>query len=167
TIHTFQVTANIQLSEQHIQKAISLPEVVVTTRFSNHTTQILETFYEQNDRPKRSDKSKLAKATGLSIEQIETWFNNKRSRAQKGDTGLYEKQVREFMLETEIDWVEQLKLVEKDSLTSEDTRCNDNVDHDYVIEIPPSPESSSSIEVDNQSTSSSETRYTSKLISRS
>ncbi|CAG8601810.1 7368_t:CDS:1 [Paraglomus brasilianum] len=165
TIHTFQVTAKIRLSEQHIQKAISSPEVVVTTRFSNHTTQILETFYEQNDRPKISDKSKLAKATGLSIEQIETWFNNKRSRAQKGDTGLCEKQVREFMLETEIDWVEQLKLVEKDSLTSEDTRCIDNVDH--VIEIPPSPESPGSIEVDNQSTSSSETRYTSKLISRS
>ncbi|CAG8615698.1 1848_t:CDS:1 [Paraglomus occultum] len=165
TIHTLRGTARIQLTGQQIQKVILLPEVV-TTRFSDHTTQILEAFYKQNARPKRSDKVKLAEETGLSIEQIETWFNNKRSRTPKEDTGLCEKQVRQFILEMEIDWIEELKLVENNSLASEDTRCIDNVDHGYVIEIPPSPELSGSIEVDNQSPSSG-TRSTSKLVSRS
>ncbi|CAG8600389.1 15216_t:CDS:2 [Gigaspora margarita] len=73
------------------------------TRFNDEIKQILESYFcEISDRPKHCEKLELSKSTGLTIKQIETWFNNRRNRAEIDNEKL-ERLTTEF-LDKNVDW---------------------------------------------------------------
>ncbi|CAG8451217.1 11043_t:CDS:2 [Racocetra fulgida] len=91
------------------------------TRFTDDTKQILESYFcEISDRPNHCDKSKLSETTGLSIKQIETWFNNRRNRAEKDNEKL-ERLTTEF-LDKKVDWEDKFAAAISGKITAKDMR---------------------------------------------
>nr|AMM62668.1 HD2 AMF mating type protein [Rhizophagus irregularis]AMM63122.1 hd2 [Rhizophagus irregularis] len=93
-------------------------KVDIGSRFTDSTKQILEAFYEKNDRPNNNEKIKLSHKTELTVKQIETWFNNRRNREEKN---LQELEARtEIFLKEEMDWEEMFNAIESGKETSKD-----------------------------------------------
>ncbi|CAG8479410.1 13909_t:CDS:2 [Racocetra persica] len=91
------------------------------SRFKDDTKQILESYFcEISDRPNHSEKLKLSETTGLSIKQIETWFNNRRNRAEKDNEKL-ERLTTEF-LDKKVDWEDKFTAVRSGKITAKDMR---------------------------------------------
>ncbi|CAG8474117.1 11717_t:CDS:1 [Gigaspora rosea] len=91
------------------------------TRFNDEIKQILESYFcEITDRPKHCEKLELSKSTGLTIKQIETWFNNRRNRAEKDNEKL-ERLTTEF-LDKNVDWKDKFTSARSGKLTAKDMR---------------------------------------------
>jgi len=55
----------------------------IKTRKKNHsvkTVSVFSTHFDGNSKPSYVDKQGLANKTGMSVEQVSMWFNNKRKR---------------------------------------------------------------------------------------
>nr|AMM62664.1 HD2 AMF mating type protein [Rhizophagus clarus]AMP19728.1 HD2 [Rhizophagus clarus] len=115
-IREFQHTILQQSAELHI---IRRPiKVDIGSRFTDLTKQILEVFYEKNNRPNNNEKIELSRQTELTVKQIETWFNNRRNREEKN---LQELEARtEKFLREEIDWEQMFNDIEAGKETSKD-----------------------------------------------
>ena len=64
--------------------AACLAPVHSKTRIRNHTAaaiSVLNAHFDNNHKPSCFDKQKLAMQTGISLAQVNMWFNNKRKRA--------------------------------------------------------------------------------------
>ncbi|CAB4485167.1 hypothetical protein RhiirA5_474741 [Rhizophagus irregularis] len=116
TIREFQNIIIHQFVELHnIRRPI---KVDIGSRFTDSTKQILEAFYEKNDRPNNNEKINLSHKTELTVKQIETWFNNRRNREEKN---LQELEARtEIFLKKEMDWEEMFNAIESGKKTSKD-----------------------------------------------
>nr|AMM62695.1 HD2 AMF mating type protein [Rhizophagus irregularis] len=112
----FQNIVLQQFTELHI---IRRPiKVDIATRFTDSTKQILEIFYEKNNRPNNNEKIELSHQTELTVKQIETWFNNRRNREEKN---LQELEARtKIFLREEMDWEEMFNAIESGKETSKD-----------------------------------------------
>jgi DNA-binding transcriptional regulator YiaG len=58
--------------------------VKVKTRKKNHSSRavsVLSTHFDSNRKPTYMEKQSLAKKTGMSVDQVSMWFNNKRKRS--------------------------------------------------------------------------------------
>ncbi|RHZ44986.1 hypothetical protein Glove_701g16 [Diversispora epigaea] len=96
-------------------KMLNKDYVIHIPRFSDDVTNVLEAYFNENNRP---DKELIARQTGLSENQVDIWFNNRRSRSEKDDVD-YEKLTNDF-LEKKVDWTEKFAEIDSDSLTSKD-----------------------------------------------
>ena len=47
---------------------------------SAKTVSVLSTYFDGNSKPSYMEKQSLAKKTGMSLDQVTMWFNNKRKR---------------------------------------------------------------------------------------
>ena len=64
--------------------AVSLVPVHTKTRGRKHAAtaiSVLNAHFDSNRKPSYFDKQKLAMETGISLDQVNMWFNNKRKRA--------------------------------------------------------------------------------------
>nr|AHE78418.1 HD2 [Volvariella volvacea]AOC97533.1 HD2 protein [Volvariella volvacea] len=52
-------------------------------RFKHEYSQLLENYFSKNAYPSRPDRAVLARKSGMTLKQIEVWFQNHRSRAKK------------------------------------------------------------------------------------
>ncbi|KAG9290150.1 hypothetical protein G9A89_010456 [Geosiphon pyriformis] len=113
TLSEYRNTIRFQFSELLIiKRPLTIPHTA-SGRFSNETKQIMEEYFvERNDRPDAKEKQDLSGQTGLTIKQIETWFNNRRSRSLKDDT--CDKDTIGFM-NKEIDWDNKFFKIEKEA----------------------------------------------------
>nr|AMM62667.1 HD2 AMF mating type protein [Rhizophagus irregularis] len=112
----FQNIVFQQFTELHnIRRPI---KVDIGTRFTDSTKQILEIFYEKNNRPNNNEKIELSHQTELTVKQIETWFNNRRNREEKN---LQELEARtKIFLREEMNWEEMFNAIESGKETSKD-----------------------------------------------
>ncbi|GBC03708.1 hypothetical protein RclHR1_05280004 [Rhizophagus clarus] len=115
-ISEFQSIILHQFTELHI---IRRPiKTDTSSRFIDSTKQVLEAFYEKNNRPNNNEKIELSHQTELTMKQIETWFNNRRNREEKN---LQELEARtEKFLREEIDWEQMFNDIEAGKETSKD-----------------------------------------------
>ncbi|CAG8529813.1 4149_t:CDS:1 [Dentiscutata erythropus] len=103
--------------------SINNSTLINQTRFTDEIKQILENYFcEVSDRPKHCEKLELSKSTGLTIKQIETWFNNRRNRAEKDNEKL-ERLTTEF-LDKNVDWDEKFTAVRSGKMTAKDMRTS-------------------------------------------
>ncbi|CAG8463650.1 14885_t:CDS:1 [Cetraspora pellucida] len=99
----------------------SISTCINQSRFTDEIKQILEDYFcEISDRPNHCEKLELSKTTGLSIKQIETWFNNRRNRAEKDNEKL-ERLTTEF-LDKKVDWEDKFTAVRSGKITAKDMR---------------------------------------------
>lgn len=99
----------------------SISACINQTRFNDEIKQILESYFcEISDRPKHCEKLELSKSTGLTIRQIETWFNNRRNRAERDNEKL-ERLTTEF-LDKNVDWEDKFTSARSGKLTENDMR---------------------------------------------
>nr|AOC97529.1 HD2 protein [Volvariella volvacea] len=75
------VTLSLRLASQYTQQLDSSP----TSRpsFKTEFTPLLERYFAQNAYPSAPDRTTLARKTGMTIRQIEVWFQNHRNRAKR------------------------------------------------------------------------------------
>jgi hypothetical protein len=115
-IREFQNIVLQQFTELHVVRCPI--KVGIGSRFTDLTKQILEAFYEKNNRPNNNEKIELSHQTELTVKQIETWFNNRRNREEKN---LQELEARtEKFLKEEMDWEEMFNAIESGKETSKD-----------------------------------------------
>nr|AMM62662.1 HD2 AMF mating type protein [Rhizophagus irregularis] len=114
TIREFQNIIIHQFVELHnIRRPI---KVDIASRFTGSAKQILEAFYEKNNRPNNNEKIELGYQTELTVKQVETWFNNRRNREEKN---LQELEARtESFLREKMDWEKMFNAIESGKKTS-------------------------------------------------
>ncbi|CAG8534113.1 4373_t:CDS:2 [Scutellospora calospora] len=134
-IKQFQVTIGLDNTD-----FISVKNLISTNiRFNDEIKQILENYFcEVSDRPKHCEKLELSKTTGLTIKQIETWFNNRRNRAEKDNEKL-ERLTTEF-LDKKVDWEDKFTAARSGKITAKDMKtiiiqafelpCIDSIEED-------------------------------------
>ncbi|CAG8481890.1 1744_t:CDS:1 [Diversispora eburnea] len=108
----------LQVSVKFHSSNFLVIEKQINTRFDEKILQVLEAYFNENNRPDKYKKGLIARQTNLSEKQVDIWFNNRRSRTEKGDTD-YEKLTYDF-LEKKFDWTEKFTEIDSDSLTSKD-----------------------------------------------
>ncbi|CAG8490155.1 5824_t:CDS:2 [Ambispora leptoticha] len=124
TINSFRNAIRFQFTEfLLVQRPIKSP-VTATGRFTFETTQILEEYFvEKSARLNKDQKRELSSQTGLTVKQIETWFNNRRSRSPKDPN--CDEDTLEF-LNKKIDWKEKFNNIEKGIMDSDWKYLDDN-----------------------------------------
>ncbi|CAG8572699.1 7125_t:CDS:2 [Ambispora gerdemannii] len=106
-----------------VQRPVKSP-LTATGRFTFETTQILEEYFvEKSARLNKDQKCELSTQTGLTVKQIETWFNNRRSRSPK-DPNCDEDTM--IFLNKKIDWEEKFSNIEKGIMDSDWKYLDDN-----------------------------------------
>nr|QAB33270.1 HD2 [Entrophospora sp.] len=111
---------NIDAIQKFFIKAIrEVPNknTLSNTRFENHIKDILENFYNENKCPSRIEKEELSKRAGITVKQLETWFNNKRTRSK--DDNDNDEGIKKF-LDEKMDWDTIFVSIDKGTLTSKD-----------------------------------------------
>ncbi|CAF0899552.1 unnamed protein product [Adineta ricciae] len=78
-------TKNVQPKRRRAQPTTSSPSLCLARkRISDEAIEHLNAFYAVKKRPTEAEKDRLAMECNISVAQVNTWFNNARSR--RGDT---------------------------------------------------------------------------------